>query len=286
MTNPEVSGLSFHPIKGAAAIQAKEVSFSEMGIQYDREWIVCSPEGLFMSQRKEPQLALVVPTISTGRLVVDAPGMDTLLIDLETEGEEKPIDFFKKAGTGQYQGDEATDWFSEYLHKDAELFRVANPRMVKQECQVDGATSRVGFADGFPLLIVSEASLVELNAHMLDPVPINRFRGNIIVSGDEIEPYEEDYWREVRIGELTVFIVRACSRCPVPNTDQSTGERVDLSVTAALKATRRGIDTVNGNRGDFFGQNGVHVFDQDITVRLGDTINVIERAENRNIEKH
>jgi len=284
MTNPEVSGLSFHPIKGAAATQAKEVTFTEMGIQHDREWIVCSPEGSFMSQRKEPQLALVKPDVVNGELFVDAPDMSTLVIDLDTEGEEKAIGFFKKDGTGKYQGDEAANWFSEYLQKDAELFRVAKPRIIKQECQVDGASSTIGFADGFPLLIVSEASLAELNTHIMAPIPVDRFRGNIIVSGDELEPYDEDYWREVRIGELTVFIVRACARCPVPNTDQSTGVRSDLSVTAVLKKTRRGIDPINGKVGVFFGQNALHVFEPGVTLSVGDRVTVVEWADVPNID--
>ncbi len=284
MINPEVSGLSFHAIKGAAATRAEEVTFTELGIQYDREWIVCSPDGAFMSQRKEPQLAVVKPAIVGNELVVTAPGMETLAVDLETVGEERPIDFFNKAGTGQSQGSEAAGWFSEYLGKDAELYRVAQPRTVKEECQINGATTRLGFADGFPLLIVSEASLSELNTHLSEPIGIDRFRGNIIISGDNLEPYDEDYWRELRIGQLTVFIVRACARCPVPNTDQATGIRSALPVTAALKATRRGIDPIGGKQGDFFGQNGVHVFEPGITVSLGDEVTIVDQDLARNID--
>lgn len=284
MANPEVSGLSFHPIKGAAATHAEEVTFTELGVQYDREWIVCSPEGAFMSQRKEPQLAVIEPVIVDDRLVVNAPGMEALAVDLETVDEERPIDFFNKAGTGQSQGSEAAGWFSEYLGKDAELFRVAQPRTVKQECQVEGSTSQLGFADGFPLLIVSEVSLAELNTHMAEPILIDRFRGNIVVSGDDLDPYDENYWREVQIGDLTVFVVRACARCPVPNTDQSTGIRSDLPVTAALKETRRGVDPVGGKRGDFFGQNGVHVFEPGLKVSVGDEVVVVDRADTRNID--
>ena len=283
MSSPEVSGLAFHPIKGAAATIAEEVDFTELGMEYDREWIVCSPEGSFMSQRKEPQLAVVKPSIVDNSLVVEAPGMERLAVDLATGGEEKAVDFFKKAGTGQSQGKEAADWFSQFLGKDAELFRVAQPRPVKPECQVPGATTQVGFADSFPLLVVSEASLSELNTHLESPIPINRFRGNIEVSGEDLEPYDEDYWREIKIGNLTVFIVRACARCPVPNTDQTTGVRTDRPVTAALKSTRRGIDPVNESKGEFFGQNGVHVFEPGTTIRVGDKISVVQRDSTRNV---
>lgn len=284
MSNPEVSGLAFHPIKGAAATIADEVSFTEMGIKYDREWLVCSPEGSFMSQRKEPQLAVVKPTILDDGLVVDAPGMETLFVDFETEGEEKEIDFFKKSGMGRFQGEEAAEWLSTYLNKPAELFRVTQPRTVKPECQVDGATTQVGFADAFPLLIVSQASLAELNTHLDDPVTIDRFRGNIVVSGNDLEPYEEDYWREVRVGELSVFVVRACARCPVPNTDQTTGVRDGRTVTDALKATRNGVDLVNGSKGHFFGQNGVHVFEPGVTVKIGDEVVIMDRDTTRNLD--
>lgn len=285
MTSPEVTGLSFYPIKGAAGTYVEEANLSERGLQYDREWVVCSPDGSFMSQRKEPELAVVEPTIAHEQLLVNAPGMETLAVDLEAEGEERTVDFFKKAGTGITQGAEAAGWFSEYLGKDAELLRVAQPRPVKEACRVAGATTEVGFADAFPLLVVSEPSLTELNTHLEQPVPINRFRGNIVVSGEELDPYDEDYWREIKVGDLTMFVVRACARCPVPNTDQSTGVRSGRPVSTALKQTRHGVDPVNGKPGDFFGQNAVHVFEPGTTIKVGDAVEIVERASTRNIKQ-
>lgn len=284
MTGPEVSGLTIYPIKGTAPTNLEEATFTERGIQYDREWIVCSPEGSFMSQRKEPQLAVVKADITNGDLVVNAPGMETLVVDLETQGEERTVDFFNKAGTGIVQGAEAAEWFSDFLGKDAELLRVAQPREVKEECQVEGAATSVGFADAFPSLIVNEASLAELNGHLEQEIPIDRFRGNIVVSGEQLDAYDEDYWREIKIGSLRMFIVRACARCPVPNTDQQTGIRTDREVTTALRQTRHGIDLVNGKPGDFFGQNAIHVFEPGTTIRVGDTVEVVERSDERNFE--
>lgn len=284
MTNTEVTGIYIHPIKGCGAVPLRQAGVTEMGLQYDREWILCGPDGGFMSQRKEPELALVQPMITDGSLVVTAPGMGSLAVSLEAEGPEKPVEFFKKGGMGQSQGADAAGWFSEYLGKDVELFRVSQPRTVKPECQVDGATSQVGFADAFPLLITSEASLAELNSQLATPVPMDRFRPNIVVNGDSLQPYDEDYWRKAKIGDLTLFVVRACARCPVPDTDQATGVRNDRPVTAALRATRHGIDPVNDSKGNFFGQNAVHVFEPGMTVSLGDVVTVLDRSQDRNLK--
>lgn len=284
MAEIEVTGIAYYPIKGASASYPETASFTELGIEYDREWIVVSPDGTFMSQRREPELATVEPIIIDEGLLISAPGMETISVDAEIEGDERPIDFFRKVGSGIFQGTEVAEWFSDFLRNPAELYRVAKPRTVRPDCQVEGATTHVGFADTFPLLIVNEASLAELNTHMTTPVAMDRFRGNIIVSGDELEAYDEDYWREVRIGELTAYVVRACARCPVPNTDQISGERTNLDVTKALRKTRRGTDAVSGTRGDFFGQNAVHVFEPGVTIELGDKVEVVERSDNRNIE--
>ncbi|MEK7152590.1 MAG: MOSC N-terminal beta barrel domain-containing protein [Patescibacteria group bacterium] len=283
LSNVEVTGLSYYPIKSCGAVEADQVAFSEFGIEHDREWILVGSKGQFLSQRTHPELALVQTRLENGSLVATALGMGELAISLERDpaAEEVPVMLWKKPGTGTNEGAEASSYFSEYLGRDAHLLRVQQPRQVRPECRVDGASERTGFADGFPILLASTASLGELNEHLGQPITVDRFRPNIIVEG--APAYDEDYWREVRIGGLRAFVVRACARCPVPNVDQRVGELPkERPVTEALRATRQGIDPIGGEKGEFFGQNIVHVFEPGVTVRVGDTVSVVERASERN----
>lgn len=286
MSNIEVTGLSYYPIKSCGAVEADQVAFSEFGIEHDREWMLVGSKGQFLSQRTHPELALVQTRIEDGSLIASAPGLGELVVTLERDpdAEVVAVDLWKKPGTGANQGADASEYFSEYLGKNARLLRVEQPRHIKPECRVDGASEQTGFADGFPILLASTDSLAELNGHLDQPITVNRFRPNIVVEG--APAYDEDYWREVRIGGLRAFVVRACTRCPVPNVDQRVGELPKVRpVTEALRATRQGVDPVGGEKGEFFGQNVVHVFEPGMVVRVGDSVSVVERADQRNFQQ-
>jgi uncharacterized protein YcbX len=283
MSNIEVTGLSYYPIKSCAAVEAQEVNFSEFGIEHDREWMLVGSNGQPLTQRTNPKLALVQTRIEDGSLVIAAPDMDELAVPLERDpdAEVVPVMLWKKPGTGADEGVDAAGFFSDYLGKDTRLLRVEQPRLVRSECRVDGASERTGFADGFPILLASADSLVTLNDHLERPVTIDRFRPNIAIEG--APAYDEDYWREVQIGDLRAFVVRACARCPMPNIDQRVGELPkERPVTEALRATRQGIDPVGGDKGEFFGQNIVHIFEPSVTVKIGDRVSVVDRADERN----
>lgn len=285
MPNIEVVGLNYYPIKSCGGIKADEVAFSELGVKYDREWMLVGSKGQFLSQRVHPKLALVQTHIEDGSLTVTAPDMNELTIPLERDPDAEviPITLFKKPGTGTDQGTDASGYFSEYLGRGARLLRIEQPRLVKPECRVDGASERTGFADGFPLQLTSTNSLAELNEHIEQPITIDRFRSNITVEG--APAYDEDYWREILIGKLRAFAVRASARCPIPNIDQQIGNLPkERRVTSALRATRQAVDPISGEVGEFFGQNIVHVFQPGTTVKVGDKILVVERASERNIQ--
>jgi uncharacterized protein len=291
MPETQVTALNYYPIKSCAATIVEEMAFTERGPQFDREWMLVNEHGKFITQRNRPEMALIQPTVDpTGRgiLTVDAPDMETLQVLPDEAGHEQPVEFWKKAGTGVTQGEKASEWFSTFLGRKVELLRVKEPRPVKPECRIDGAAQAIGFADGFPMLLASEGSLNKLNHHLDNPIPMNRFRPNIVVgtkTPNKLRPYDEDYWRELAIGDLTAFVVRACERCPIPETNQLTGERLAPKgeVTAALEDTRHGVDPVSNTAGNFFGQNLVHVFEPGVTIKLGDTVRVESRAAERNI---
>lgn len=288
MSMPEVrvQSLNYYPIKACEGIEANTVAFSETGIEHDREFMLIGANGQFLSQRTHPELALVETSIEGGILYAQAPGMGELAISLtpDPDAEVIPIDLFKKPGSGTNVGPETAAYFTDYLNgKDARLIQLHQPRTIKPECQVEGASTTTGFADGFSILMTSSSSLEELNHHLKTPVAMSNFRANIIVEG--ARAYDEDYWREVMIGELNAFAVRACARCPVPNIDQQRGVLTrERPVTEALRQTRYGVDLVNGSTGEFFGQNLAHVFEPGVTVSVGDLVTVVERSPDRNVQ--
>ncbi len=285
MPNIEVVGLHYYPIKSCGGIEAESVAFSELGIEHDREWMLIGAKGQLLSQRTHPELALVKTALTDESLVITAPALGEIAIPLEhnTDQEIVSVTLWKKPGTGTNEGSKPNEYFSTYLGKDARLIRVQRPRVIKAECRIEGASTQTGFADGFPILLTSVESLRELNAHIEHPVTMDRFRPNIIVEG--AYAYDEDYWREIQMGALRGFVVRACARCPVPNVDQQTGKLAkERPVTEALEATRKGIDDIDDAKGRFFGQNVAHVFEPGSTLQVGAKVSVLNRASERNFQ--
>lgn len=286
MSEIRVKSLNYYPIKSCGGIEADTVSFTEYGIEHDREFMLIGKNSQFLSQRTHPELALVETSIEDGVLYAQAPNMGELAISLtpDPDAEIIPIDLFKKPGSGAHVGPEAATYFTDYLDgKDARLIQLHRPRTIKPECHVEGASTTTGFADGFSILMTSSSSLDELNTHLEQPIKMDNFRSNIVV--ERAEAYDEDYWREMMIGELNAFAVRACARCPIPNIDQQQGTLTrKRPVTDALRQTRYGIDPVNDSDGEFFGQNLAHVFKPGVTVNVGDQVTVVERSQKRNVQ--
>jgi len=267
-------------------MSVSEAAVTELGLQYDRNWMLVGEKGQPITQRTHPQLARVGTAITGSWLEVTIPDVAELSLPLQRDpsAEEVPTELWKKAGSGLLVSTIADRHFSDYLQKDVRLLRVEQARTIRPECQVDGASTHTGFADSFPMLVTTEASLADLNTRLDSPVDMSRFRANIVVGGTD-EAYAEDYWRSIIIGNMSAHVVRACARCPVPNIDQSVGELPrERPVTAALRDYRRGIDPIGGERGEFFGQNITHNIEQGLPMWLqtGDTVAVIEQSDQRN----
>jgi uncharacterized protein YcbX len=153
---------------------------------------------------------------------------------------------------------------------------------VKSRYQAPGASNLLGFADANSMLLASEPSLARLNEELEEPVPMSRFRPNIVVDGDELTPYDEDYWIKLEIGCLGAFVVKPCARCVIPDIDQET------AVTG--KAVRRALSTRSGvsaydysQQGVFFAQNLNHAYEPGVKVSVGDAVRVIERGTGPNV---
>lgn len=231
---PSISQLNVYPIKSCAAIARYAVRLTHYGLEYDRNWMVIDARGRFISQRTHARLALVQPAFEGDALAVRAPGMDTLRLALDAAAlEGAPVVAASVWGDtvpALDAGQEAERWFSDFLGEPVRLvrFEPGYERTASRDWTGEVAAN-VYFADGFPLLVIGQASLDDLNARLaskgVDPIPMNRFRPNLVIEG--MPAYEEDYTESLSIaaasGQIALRIVKPCTRCPIPTIDQARG---------------------------------------------------------------
>jgi uncharacterized protein YcbX len=268
-----VTALYYYPVKSCAGIRADSVQVTPTGIRHDRElMLVESGSNEFLTQRELPRMALVRPFIKENSLRLEAPGMPGLEIEMAVEGVSEQARVWKDTVRVVDQGREVARWFSDFLKKDCKLVRMVPgfTRQVNQNYALSPA-DRVGFADAYQFLIISDESLADLNRRLAEPLPMNRFRPNIVIGGSEL-PFAEDMMRRFKLGELVFQAVKPCARCPITTTDQATAQ-VGKEPLKTLATFRRGPKgTV------MFGQNLIH--ENTGTLRVGAPVEVLALKEN------
>lgn len=255
-----VWSLHVYPIKGCAATEVDELAVRPYGPAHDRDFLIVRPDGRFLTQREFPRMALIEPSLDAlaeGKLRLSAPGQDELAVTVDTAGPERPVALCKWNGTGLDQGDEVAGWLSDFLASEVRLVRF--PETVTRDTSV--GAGQVHFADGFPILVTSTSSLDALNAQLDEPLPMDRFRPNVVIDGWR-RPWTEDQVVDLPIGEVRLEIVKPCARCVVTTVDQRTAEK-GREPLRTLGRTRR------TDAGLIFGQNAV--------VRTPGTIRVADR---------
>ena len=257
-----IRGLNIYPIKSARGIALAESEVDGFGLRYDRRWMVVDDSGRFLSLRSHSRLALVVPSIRGDTLRVDGPGMPTLEVPLHpSQAVATTVAVWNDLCSATWVGETAADWFSEFLGCPCSLVHMAEDAVRPADPAFAPAGSRVSFADGFPFLLISEESLADLNQRLAEPLPMNRFRPNLVVAGGE--PYDEDYWTHFEIGGITLRVVKPCGRCVVTTTDQTTGERGREPLRTLATYRKRDGEVM-------FGQNVVH--EGQGRLRVGDPV--------------
>jgi uncharacterized protein YcbX len=252
-----LSAINVYPVKSAAGIGVDRWSLDDFGLRFDRRWAVIDSAGVVLTQREYAALALVRTAVSEAGLRLEAPGMPLLRLPLgESGGSRLPVRIWNDTCEAERCPPEADEWWSALLGEWCHLVRM--PDTTRRTAGLD----RVSFADAFSFLILSEASLEGLNARLDRPVPMNRFRPNLVVSGTA--PHAEDGWKSVRIGAVELAITKACARCVVTTIDQATAARA-AEPLRTLATYRRGPDG-----GVLFGQNARHVGGGTLTV--GDAV--------------
>ena len=271
-----IARLFVHPVKSCAGIELPEALLVETGFDLDRAWMVVDAAGRFVTQREFPRLALVRPQFKRLEVVLRAPGMLALHLGINEVERPARVRVWDDEAEAWDMGGVAAQWFSDFLGQpglrlarfDPEVRRLASRRWT------GGVEAPIEFADGFPLRVIGEGSLAELNRRLATgghaPVDIERFRPNLVLAG--LEPHDEDRVQELRIataeGEVRLKLVKPCGRCPIPDVDPATG----ATGTAVL-------DTLQGYRADArldgalsFGMNAIILAGAGHTLRVGDEV--------------
>jgi uncharacterized protein YcbX len=269
-----VSQLYLHPIKSCAGIAVNEALVIETGLEFDRTWMVVDAgEHEFLSQRELPRLALVQPTLRASDVVLRAPGMLALHLQLDTVEAPLRVRVWNDEVAAYDMGDLAAQWFSDFLGQRVRLARF-DPEATRLSSRhwTGDIEARNAFSDGFPILVASSASLNELNRRLVaaghGAVAMNRFRPNLVIEG-LADAHGEDFIDTLTIdspdGEVVLKLVKPCSRCTIPDVDPASAQQGHAVA-----------DTLAGYRADprldgalTFGQNAVIVSGFEHRLRVG-----------------
>jgi uncharacterized protein YcbX len=265
-----LASLHVYPVKGCRAVDLDRAAVEPWGLAGDRRWLIVDADCQFISQRKHPALARVVIAGGAGAdITVSTGGHPSLRVAAPDDSAELlKVTVWRSTVLAAAAGDEADAWFSAYLGEPVRLVYLDDPtrRAVDPDYGADGDT--VSFADGYPLLLTSADSLDQLNQWLTDaghrPVPMNRFRPNVVVTG--YQPWAEDRWRRIKIGSVRFRVAKPCARCVVTTTDQTTGMRGSQPLKILAARRRFGKNLV-------FGQNLIP--DSPGYIRVGEPIEII-----------
>lgn len=263
----EVSQLFSFPIKSCGAISHNSFALNRFGPADDRRWMLVDPEdGSFISQRKYPMLCLVKVQTAAQGYCLSAPNMPSINLSAPAiDSTRLQVTVWGDSVTALDMGNDCAAWFSDYLSVPCRLVYMGDSARRDVDTDYANSNETVGFADGFPLLLISQASLDDLN-HRLDvPASMLRFRPNIVISGSHA--FEEDSWKRIRIGSIEFDVAKPCARCVMPSIDPLTGEKT-AGFNRVLASFRRRDGEI------FFGQN--LLYQHFGSISLGDPITVIE----------
>jgi uncharacterized protein YcbX len=219
-----VASLHVYPVKSCRAIDVDSVLMTPTGPEWDRRWMIVTAGDQFITQRSHPKLATISVAVNDGQLRLSVEGRSPLTLDVVHAGDSRRVTIWKDECLGVDAGDEAAAWLSDVLGDPLRLVRLdpALPRLANAK-YAGSASHPVTFTDGYPILMISSESLADLNRRVPEPIPMARFRPNLVIEG--VAAYTEDAMTLFRFGPIVLRGVKLCTRCPVTTTDQVTGLR-------------------------------------------------------------
>ena len=285
--NATIARLFVYPIKSCAGVELPEVLLTETGLEFDRAWMVVGADGVFVSQRELPRMALIRPQMKQMEMVLRAPGMLALHIAFDRVEQPVRVKVWRDEVAAYDMGDVAAQWFSDFLSEPGKPQALRLVRFDPEHKRLSNMTWTKGveapnqFADAFPLLVASEKSIDELNEKLVAAghaaVGIERFRPNIVLAG--VEAQDEDRVETIHIataeGGARIEPAKPCTRCPIPDIDPATAVSTP-EVNDTLR-TYRANARVDG--AVTFGMNCIVLDGIDHLLKVGQTVGANYRFE-------
>lgn len=275
ISKTQISSLHIYPIKSTAGIKLPVATVEELGLAFDRRFVICDPSGQFITARTEPSLCLVHTKLLADGIELSVPTMPSLTLTYaEFSSKYQNVTVWGDDINGQVCSEKANTWFSEYLQRPATLLYFGDNSFREKKPNTEDAR-KLAFADGYPLLLISQASLDELNNHLENQqqqtVSMAQFRPNIVI--ENTLPFAEDSWQHIRIGEVEFKVSKPCERCVFTTVNPQSGEKhPQQQPLQTLKSFRK---TNNGEV--LFGQNLIPLNCGQI--KAGDKLTVISQKK-------
>lgn len=301
----ELKEISIYPIKSLRGNAVTEALVEKRGLRHDRRWMITDREGMFLTQREFPRMALIAVDVGEEQVVLTAPGMDELTIPQRpVDGPRRQVTVWNSTVEAAEYPDDVNQWLSEAIGGECVLFGMPAEAERHVNPLFDRGDDLVSFADGYPLLLIGEGSLAELNRRIaastqqdlpprpsatspkqggehFGPLPMKRFRPNLVVAGSE--PFEEDRWSRIRVGEAVFRVVRPCARCAITTVDPDRGEFDGKEPLKTLATFRMAKDVFPDKLEELALQPNYVLFGENlipenpgVTIRTGDVVEVLE----------
>ena len=273
----QLSGLFIYPVKSLRGIALTEATVDALGLEGDRRFMLVDANGRFLTQRTLPRMALIATALSADVLTLSAAGAGSCEVarhsPRDASAARRNVSVWKSEGLlADDCGDAPAKWLSDVLQLDCRLVRIGDKFIRPILKPAAGPGDRVTFADSVPFLVLSEASVADLNDRLVaqgeDAVPMNRFRPNLVVR--DCAPFAEDAWPRLRIGDVVFRAGGPCARCVITTTNQDTAERGREPLRTLATYRRDAADPSDVN----FGQNLIHETKSG-TLRIGDPVEIL-----------
>ncbi|MFK0572074.1 MOSC domain-containing protein [Endozoicomonas sp.] len=263
----QVTQLAVYPIKSTGQVPLESAVVTPRGFKHDRRWLLVDENDRFITQRQYPLLALVRTEFVESGLLISRPDAEGIYVPTPAEnGVLKTVTVWKDCCNARDAGDEAAEWFSRVLGMMCRLVYQPDHSIRPTDARYSGTGDHTSFADGFPFLLTNEASLLDLNDRLTDAVAMSRFRPNIVFSGQQ--PFQEDGWSRIQVGDIAFRVVKPCSRCVMTTVNPDNGQKEGREPLMTLSRYRR------TDMGVIFGQNLIP--DQEGIIRVGDRVRILD----------
>ncbi len=285
-----VSAINIYPIKSLKGISVRSAMVEQRGLSLDRRWMLTTPEGKFITQREFPKMATITVAVRSDGLLASNADHGEMMVPLAQDGAARiSVTVWQSVCDGLAYNSRVNEWFSDVLGTDCRLVYMPDNSLRSVNKRFNGGEDIVSFADGYPLMILGEASLDDLNEKISENadngigmrLPMNRFRPNLVITG--APPFAEDSWKRIRIGDAVFRSTKPCERCVITTVEQSLGEFDGKEPLATLAKYRMAKDVISdtleslgvGPNAVLFGQNLIGET-SGTAINLGDPVTVIE----------